>query len=87
MINRLSGVLLSHPRGALQGEFPQFPQALRQSACWGEPLGLRSKTPTETRPSFDRASESLLQPGAGSGQHFDRAGTSTAISRLTGCRL
>ena len=27
----LSGVLLSHRRGALHNEFPQFPQVLRQS--------------------------------------------------------
>jgi hypothetical protein len=31
MIN-LSAMPLSHSRGAVRGEFPQFPQALRQSA-------------------------------------------------------
>ena len=29
----LSVVLLSHPRGALHGQFPQFPQALRHFSC------------------------------------------------------
>src|SRR6266446_1914730 len=36
LIHELSNpvlVLLSHPRGALHGQFPQFPQALRHFSC------------------------------------------------------
>jgi hypothetical protein len=46
----LSAVLLSHPRGALQGEFPQFPQALRQSPCSGEALGQAGRPDGRTVP-------------------------------------